>query len=494
MRAVSDRLLKPLWLCGLFVGVFLRVNGGVCGQEAAAPPPKPIQPPAGKPVADKAALEALVEDLGSPQFSRREAATDQLRFSGPAGLAVLRSAGNHPDPEVRRRALELTSPLEASLRLAPCRVSLERKSRTFRATLEALSKASGYGIEAWNNLEQPIDFGCDNLPMLEVIDQLGRITGTCIQQGYGDDRIRLGNGICPPLVAYDGAFRIVANTLQQYRTIDLTGADSTGPKRTETLTLGMAIFSEPRLPLLGVSEPRLLEAWSDDGQSLVPPFNEAPQMGGQVRRHVSRYGNGYRSQTQTANLVLHRPAGSSTRIRTLSAVVSCLVLVEQKQVPITTDLAQSKGKMVEIGSTSFTIEEVTGLDGKPGQQIQVKLAVREKNNDNPGDYTWMNSLYQRLELTDAAGMKFQNQGSSWGTSGPNFATITFTFGPPIPRQPVAAARARLGGLILPALLPGNNPPAPQPAKAVGPASRLVYTTWETMDHQIPFTFKDLPLP
>ena len=147
MRAVSDRLLKPLWLCGLFVGVFLRVNGGVCGQEAAAPPPKPIQPPAGKPVADKAALEALVEDLGSPQFSRREAATDQLRFSGPAGLAVLRSAGNHPDPEVRRRALELTSPLEASLRLAPCRVSLERKSRTFRATLEALSKASGYGIE-----------------------------------------------------------------------------------------------------------------------------------------------------------------------------------------------------------------------------------------------------------------------------------------------------------------------------------------------------------
>ena len=101
----------------------------------------------------------------------------------------------------------------------------------------------------------------------------------------------------------------------------------------------------------------------------------------------------------------------------------------------------------------------------------------------------MNSLYQRLELTDADGNKFQNQGSNWGTSGPNFATITFTFGPPVPQQQMAKMNIR--GLVLPGLPAAA---APKPAKPAGPPTKLVYTTWETMDHLVPFTFTDLPLP
>lgn len=477
----------PLWrvvVCGLTVGMVLRVSGGVRGQEAVAPPT-----PKEKEIT--AQFSQWVEDLGSPQFSKRETAADALRLGGDASIKALRAAQTHPDPEVRRRAGELLGPMEAAVRLAPRRLTLERKNRTLRATLEAISKSTGYTVEAWNNLEQPVEFGCDNLPVLEAIDRLGKLTGTCLQQGYGDDRIRLGAGSCPPLVAYDGPFRLVANSLQQYRNIDLTGANQAngaGPSRTETLTLAMAIFSEPRLPLLGVNEPRLLEAWTDDGQSLLPPVQEsANQMAG--RRHVSRYGNGYRSQTQMANVILRRPAKATGNIRVVTGVVSCLVLVDQKQVPITTELAKSKGKTTEVGSTTFTVEEITGLGENPGKPIQVKLSVREKNNDNPGDYTWMNSLYQRLELTDADGNKYQNQGSNWGTSGPNFATITFTFGPPIPQQQ-PQARMNIRGLILPGLPAAAN----KPAKPAGPPTKLMYTTWETMDHQVPFTFKDLPLP
>ena len=489
MRAGTPRFLRHLMLCGWSVGMVLRVSGGASGQDAAAPPAQPA--PSQKTNTDETYL-SLIEDLGSPQFARREAAADTLRLGGQAGLKALRRAQNHPDAEVRRRAAELMGPLEASLRLAPKRVTLERKARTFRATLEEISKATGYTVEAWNNLEQQVDFGCDNLTLLEAVDQLGRLTGTVLQQGYGDDRIRLGAGNCPPLVAYDGPFRLVATSLQQYRNIDLANTNTGSPGavvpstgRTETLTLGMAIFSEPRLPLLGVNEPRLIEAWTEDGQSLLPPVNDTANG---ARRHVSRYGNGYRSQTQMANVVLRRPSGSSGSIKTISGVVSCLVLVDQKQIPITTELPKSKGKSIDIGSTSFTIEEVTGVGDAPGKPITVKLSVREKNNDNPGDYTWMNSLYQRLELTDAEGNKFQNQGSNWGTSGPNFATITFTFGPPIPQQ--KAPRVNLRGVVLPGL-----PVAPaKPAKPAGPPTKLLYTLWETMDHQVPFTFKELPLP
>lgn len=497
MRAGKPRFLRRLLLCGWSVGMVLRVSGGASGQDAAAPSARPPKPAPANNLTSEETFQALIEDLGSSQFARRESAADALRLGGQSALKALRRAQNHPDAEVRRRAAELQGPLEASLRLAPKRVSLERKSRTLRATLEEISKSTGYTVEAWNNLEQQVDFGCDNITLLEAVDQLGRLTGTVLQQGYGDDRIRLGAGNCPPLVAYDGPFRLVATSLQQYRNIDLAnanpgspGASVSGPGRTETLTLGMAIFSEPRLPLLGVNEPRLTEAWTEDGQSLLPPANDAANTS---RRHVSRYGNGYRSQTQMANVVLRRPSGSSGSIKTISGVVSCLVLVDQKQIPITTELAKSKGKSIDIASTSFTIDEVTGVGDAPGKPITVKLSVREKNNDNPGDYTWMNSLYQRLELTDAEGNKFQNQGSNWGTSGPNFATITFTFGPPIPQQNAARAKVNIRGLVLPGIPAPAVKPAPA-AKPAGPPTKLLYTTWETMDHQVPFTFKDLPLP
>ena len=495
MRTGKTSLLRHLLLCGWSVGMVLRGSGGVSCQEGATPPAS--FPKSASATQEIESFASLVEDLGSSQFAKRELAVDALRLGGQASLKALRQAQNHPDAEVRRRVSELLGPIEASIRLAPKRVSLERKTRTFRATLEAISKATGNTLEAWNNLEQQVEYGCENLSVLEVVDQLGRLTGTCLQQGYSDDRIRLGAGNCPPLVTYDGGFRLVATSLQQFRNIDLANSAPmpqgnqppiSAPVRNETLTLGMAIFSEPRLPLLGVNEPRLTEAWTEDGQSLLPTTNDPANNNG-ARRHVSRYGNGYRSQTQMANVALRRPANSSGNIKSISGVVSCLVLVEQKQMPITTELAKSKGKTVEIGTTSFTIDEVTGVGENAGKPVTVKLSVREKNNDNPGDYTWMNSLYQRLELTDADGNKFQNQGSNWGTSGPNFATITFTFGPPVPQQQMAKMNIR--GLVLPGLPAAA---APKPAKPAGPPTKLVYTTWETMDHLVPFTFTDLPLP
>jgi len=175
----------------------LRVSGGASGQDAAAPSARPPKPAPANNLTSEETFQALIEDLGSSQFARRESAADALRLGGQSALKALRRAQNHPDAEVRRRAAELQGPLEASLRLAPKRVSLERKSRTLRATLEEISKSTGYTVEAWNNLEQQVDFGCDNITLLEAVDQLGRLTGTVLQQGYGDDRIRLGAGNCP---------------------------------------------------------------------------------------------------------------------------------------------------------------------------------------------------------------------------------------------------------------------------------------------------------
>jgi hypothetical protein len=114
---------------------------------------------------------------------------------------------------------------------------------------------------------------------------------------------------------------------------------------------------------------------------------------------------------------------------------------------------------MKVDSTSFVLQEVTEL---PTKQLQVKVAITEERGDG-NDYSWMNTMYQRLQLLDEKGTPFQTYGTSWGNSGPNHVDLTMTFGQP-----------------------GN-------AKAEAPA-KLVFMQWHTITHLLAFEFKDIPLP
>jgi hypothetical protein len=52
-------------------------------------------------------MAVLVEDLGHPQFERREAASQRLRLLGPLAMPALQQARGHADLEVARRAGQL---------------------------------------------------------------------------------------------------------------------------------------------------------------------------------------------------------------------------------------------------------------------------------------------------------------------------------------------------------------------------------------------------
>jgi hypothetical protein len=81
---------------------------------------------------------------------------------------------------------------------------------------------------------------------------------------------------------------------------------------------------------------------------------------------------------------------------------------------------------------------------------------------NRHDYSWMNSLYQRIELQDDKGNKFMIVGNGWGNNSPGSIQMSTTF-------------------------------APQGGKASTPF-KLIYYRWTTLEHEIAFEFKDLPLP
>jgi hypothetical protein len=214
--------------------------------------------------------------------------------------------------------------------------------------------------------------------------------------------------------------------------------------------------------MLGLGEPRLIAAFDSDKNSMLPVSRAGGEADLSVRprRWVSRYGNGYRAYHMQAQVNLNRPSEKATFVRMLRGTVPVTLLAEQKPVVVTDAILTAKGKKFTVGSTTFHIEDASEL---PNKQYQVKLAVTEKNSDNPNDYTWMNALYQRIELQDANGYKFQVFGSNWGNSAPNHVQLTLTYG-------------------------ANN------GRKAGPPTKFVYYSWKTLQHQLAFEFNDLPLP
>jgi prepilin-type processing-associated H-X9-DG protein len=236
-------------------------------------------------------------------------------------------------------------------------VDMKAGDFSLKDILKDLSAQSGYTIETWPNLQdRPVQLKAGRMPVIMALELIGRQAGCTLQQGFGDDRLRLGQGQPPEHSWFDGAFRVSATNVQQFRNIDLNQALGTATRRTDSMTLGLNLNSEPRLPLLGVGEPRLSLAIDNLDQSLLGPMPGEPGWTGGATRHISRYGNGYRSQSQGFSAAMRRVSERSTHIKLIRGSVSCVVLVDQKPVPLTQDILKAKGQTAVVGTTSFTID------------------------------------------------------------------------------------------------------------------------------------------
>ncbi len=427
------------------------------GGEPPPPPPSP-------------AVRALIEQLGDADYRKRDEAVRRLEAEGTAAVPALRQALGHFDPEVRRRARDLIPAIETAALLAPRRVTLKMSGKPLRAVFDAFTKQTGYKIEFWTaNPNQVYSFDFAGLTFWEALDRVCGAAGLVVQPNYGDDRVLLQQQPQEehiPFIRYAGAFRFVPVSLQETRTVQFGsgGRNIVGlPPPTDSLSLTFNICSEPRMPLLGIGEVKLDAALDTEKNAMVPPVATGDYVDprfGFVRRHSARYGNGNRSFQIQAQVALHRASLKATGIKVIRGSVPVTLLVEQKPVVVTDKVLSAKGKKATVGTTSFFFEDVREM---PGKQYQVKLSVTEDNRDNPNDYTWMNTLYQRIELVDEAGNKFQVYSSSWGNSGANNVQLTLTYG-------------QVGA-----------------AKMTAPA-KFIFQSWTTLQHQVAFEFRDLPLP
>lgn len=422
-----------------------------------------------KPPAPAVPAERFIEQLGERDFRIRDAASKALEKLGPDALPALRKAKEHADAEIRRRVSELIPALERTALLTPKLITLRMNNKSIRDAVAAISKQSGYPIDLWpearfnGGREQSVfNFQLDNVPFWKALDHVCSEGGLSLQDHGGNDgRIRLQfQDTMTPFIHHRGPFRIVAHGFNYSRNINFAQLPRNGTpvgQRSEFMNFTLAITSEPRLPLLGVGQIKLNEARDDRGSSMLMP--EAENNG-----YVANYPgyNGYKTFMQQAQVNLARPSQESSLAKVLKGTVPITLLTEQRPDIIIDPILKAKNKKAKSGTVELTVESVNEIQGQP-KCFEVKLSISDTRKDNTQDYTWVNSLYQRIELHDAKGNRFMSRGFNWGNSTPTSMQGAYQFGDP-----------------------GNG--------AIGAPAKLVYYTWVTMQHQVDFEFQNLPLP
>lgn len=397
-------------------------------------------------------IEQLVAQLGDKQFAKRKAAKDTLEQLGPVALPYLQSALNkEKDPEIRRQLQSLVPTLEQMAALTPTLLTITCKDKPLTEVLKEIEKQSKYKIELVNGKtdKTSVSINWEKVNFWQALQSLCEQQGLMFQEGwYGNDNVtvRLMPGESShEFLHIDGPFRVSATGFFYNRSVQfnnrLNQANALSAL-TESLQVNLTVTVEPKMPLLMVKQPVFTEALSDTNDNLLLPIN--PQRN-------QYYQHGYRSYMHQINGQL-KPTTTARKVKMLKGTIPVTVVAQTKPIITIDKLSESKGKTFKNGNNTIRIDELTTENGQQG----IKMSISDTSANGPNDYTWMNSIQQRIEVYDDKGAKLQHYGGSWGMNGNNNINGTFHFS--------------------------------------GTPAKLVYLDWITLNYQVPFTFEDLPLP
>jgi hypothetical protein len=146
--------------------------------------------PPGAPTSDQ--IGHLINQLGSPQFKEREAATLALDTIGPPALDALQKAARGPDPEVRCRAERLAQQIhkraEAAQLLRAKRVHLVYNDTPVAEAVEDFAQKTGFPLHLGTRASlvgRTVTLDTGEVSFWEALDQLCRKAGLLEQTPIG---------------------------------------------------------------------------------------------------------------------------------------------------------------------------------------------------------------------------------------------------------------------------------------------------------------------
>lgn len=469
-------------------GAVVAVVGLVAAAGVAQPPVAPAPTPVAKkgvpaPLPADAAIEGMIKNLGSPDYHAREKAGRDLEAVGERAYAYLRRALAEADsPEQSRRLAALIRRVEYERLVNPKRVTMAAKQRTADEAFAEVTKQTGYRINVTRNGpggDPPkAEVGFDAVPFWQAMDRLAETYGAFVNvnNGDGDEMVHVnlsGQAARHPVVAYVGPFKVAATSVQLSRNVSLTGTDPRGlgfNRPTESIGLMFNLFSEPKTPLMGMSNQVVVAAEDDLGGSMVPPRADPNGMpyGGRVSYYGG--GGGYRQYQLNGNLNLSRTGREARAIKFVRAKATVNILAGVVPEVSFADPLKAKNWKATGRTYEVDLESVAPNNGFGNNGYSVALTVRRVtplDPNNPDLYNWQYQMSQRVELVDGDGNKYRNFGAQQMNQNAGSVSMTLMF-VPVNRQ-------------------GQN-------QKLGAPVRLALTEWVQTSHEVTFEFKDVPLP
>lgn len=431
------------WIGGLVV-VTTVLAGGVRGET-------PVIASADDAEGDHAVIDALVEQLGSDTWQQRQAAQDQLVALGAAATGRLRAhLEAAQDPEIRG-ALEtvladlwlheVTGQTLVTLQLhdAAPREAFTELMRQARAPLRVLPAT------LWDSRQVGITIDRAGEPFWEVCRELAQRTGITVRDQRAPGELVFSSGSPDRLfgpTVHSGPFMIVAASADQRATLDY-GGQRPG---TQTLSITLRVFAEPKLRIFGRTPGAVVEeAIDENGHSMLAPDPSAATglsaVGSQAFPLVVRLAPVSPGGKSIARLKGHFEVAAQLRSATLE--------VE--------NLADARNLATSVGHHRVMIT----TEAKSPVEHEVRLSVFR---DGSYERYWDRALDGRsVELYDADG-KLLSANRTMSRSG---------------QQAETRFRVKLAA---------TN-------EGLGPPARLVWTVpVEMREMTVPFEFRDLPLP
>ncbi len=453
-----------------WAAIALLAGGGVgltaLAEDKAMPPGQAPVTKAADP-ADKTTAQ-LIADLGSDDYRVREKAGRELGQLGERALPALRAALLATDsPEVQQRLAIIVRKSDIARLVNPKRVTLAVKGKTVKEVFQSIQKQTGYKIEysADSGTGAPkIDLELDNVPFWVAIDKVAATSGLMTSADYGDDTIRVFNqGTVNPYVAYAGPFRFVATNIQSSRSVQLSGINLRGGNgaRQDYMNLNFQIQSEPKNPMLGITQAEVISAVDDKGVSLVPPKE------GNSQSYYENRGNRGFNNYGSVNLNRNGATSTSGTIKSLKGKIGIILLSGTTPDITVIDPLKVKaksfvGRTCDMSFTSLTEDPNT----KGFYMMQVTL--KKRNNEGREDYNWGNNIWSKIQLLDEAGNAYSNQGLNEINNDGNSVQMSITY--------------------------TNSDPRTGKSIKLGPPVKLVFEEWLSITQEVTFEFKDIPLP
>lgn len=394
----------------------------------------------------------LARGLSADDFATRQRAEDALVELGPSVAPTLELLlERSTDDEVRARLQSALTRIDELRRFGPTRITLQLKDASAKEAFTALWSQLGRPLPVQSNavfagVTDKVSIDCVNEPFWSVMIKLTEQTGIGVQ-GTGDGAQLVMHGTrTPPPHQVSGAFLVRAETAQRTYVVHYANGNASS----SDFNLQFTIAPEPKLEVANSPSPRSIKitrAQDELGRNMVD--------GQSASAGIWRNG-----ALLNYTIRLRSPNSDAKKLAVLSGVA--MVPVHFRFETARHDRLNEAASQ-RVGDMRISFEPIKKV-GDRNYALKVTL-----HRDGASDDTWAVANHQSfasVRLEDAAGQPLDRR--EWGSSGSNGQRIEATI---------------------------NFVRTPRGDKDTGEPVRLIWRIpVESKELEVPFEFRDLPLP